>query len=133
MTMFKVAWPCEGTITSRFGWRLKPKAGWHSGIDIANDKGTPVKAAYRGTVVFAGMRGRYGLTVIIRHPNIGDIFTLYAHLDKVAIHPLVWVEKGSTVGLMGSTGYSTGNHTHFEVRVGFNNILAAKNPERYLT
>lgn len=105
-------------ITSLFGWRIHPIYGdhrFHSGTDLAAPTGTPVLAAKAGRVAIADYIGGYGLTVMLRHGD-GDLETRYAHLSKVAVRPGEWIEQGEVVGLVGSTGNSTGPHLHFEVR-----------------
>jgi murein DD-endopeptidase MepM/ murein hydrolase activator NlpD len=130
--LIKLKLPCEGTISSRFGWRLKPKIGWHSGLDIANNKGTEIKSAYNGTVYFIGDRGNYGKTIIIYHKHLGNVWTLYAHLMRMLVSVGDKVKQGTIIGLMDSTGWSTGNHLHWEVRIGKNGIFYAKNPENFI-
>lgn len=106
-------WPAPGEITSTFG----PRWGtWHPGIDIANRPGTPVVAADSGTVVRAGWNGSYGLCVEIDHGG-GRIVTLYGHLARAVVQPGQQVAKGQVIGYMGDTGYATGPHLHFEVRI----------------
>ncbi|MEW6498088.1 MAG: peptidoglycan DD-metalloendopeptidase family protein, partial [Cyanobacteriota bacterium] len=118
------------TVTSEFGWRTNPISGQqrlHGGIDLAAPKGTPVKAAKGGTVVYAGWNNQgYGNLVIIDHGS--GVRTYYAHLSSVSVSNGSQVSAGATVGGVGSTGYSTGNHLHFEVRV--NN--QRKNPRDYV-
>jgi murein DD-endopeptidase MepM/ murein hydrolase activator NlpD len=106
-------WPIAGTISSPFGWR---KAGFHHGIDIANEIGTPIKAAAAGTVSFTGYKPVYGLTVIIDHPDAKQ--TLYAHTQKTYVHKGEQVTQGQIIATVGMTGVSTGPHVHFEVRIG---------------
>jgi murein DD-endopeptidase MepM/ murein hydrolase activator NlpD len=107
-------------ITQYFG-------GSHKGIDIATRAGTPIAAAAGGTVVLAayGYYG-YGNTVIIRHPN--GIETLYAHLTEIWVRMGQTVGQGDSIGTVGCTGYCTGPHLHFEVRVGGSPV----NPLNYL-
>lgn len=124
--------PCKGIISSRFGFRWKPKKGWHSGLDIANLEGTPIYPAYKGKIVFAGKRGNYGKCVIVEHKTLGKVWTLYAHLSRDTCCVGQSVSTDSIIGLMGSTGYSTGSHLHFEVRYPINGIAFAHNPERFL-
>lgn len=130
--MFYLKRSCGGAISSRFGWRLKPKVGWHSGLDLAVPMGTEVKAAYKGVVVFAGLRGNYGLCVILEHPTIKNVWTLYAHLSIINVSKFRIVEQGEVIAKSGNTGYSTGPHLHFEVRVGVNGIVFARDPQKYL-
>lgn len=111
-------WPVDGTVTSGFGWRIHPILGrriFHTGIDIAAASGTPIWAADSGTVVYATWVSGYGNTVALDH---GDgLSTLYAHQSSVAVSYGQRVKKGQVIGYVGSTGYSTGPHLHFEVRV----------------
>jgi murein DD-endopeptidase MepM/ murein hydrolase activator NlpD len=110
--------PVPAPITSPFGWRVHPISGtrrFHSGTDIGADLGTPVLAAYSGRVKGADYMGGYGLAITIEHKN-GTLDTLYGHLSKVAVRPGDWVEQGTMIGAVGSTGASTGPHLHFEIR-----------------
>lgn len=105
-------------ITSFFGWRHHPIAGvrrFHAGTDVAAATGTPVLAAFSGQVAMAEMLGGYGLTVILEH-NEGTAETLYAHLSELLVRPGQEVHQGQVIGRVGSTGYSTGPHLHFEVK-----------------
>ena len=114
----KFAWPCYGTITSYFGWRIHPIFGdyrYHSGMDIAVAAGTPVVAAESGTVILAQWYGGYGNCVVIDHG--GGISTLYGHNNSLNVSVGQQVSKGQTIAAAGSTGDSTGPHCHFEVRV----------------
>ncbi|MFW6359372.1 MAG: M23 family metallopeptidase, partial [Chroococcales cyanobacterium] len=88
---------------------------FHSGTDIGAPMGTPVLAAYPGEVAVADSLGGYGLTVIIRHLE-GSQESRYAHLSQMFVQPGDWVEQGQLIGLVGSTGNSTGPHLHFEWR-----------------
>jgi len=109
----RFVWPSAGEISSPFGYR------WgrvHTGIDIANDVGTPVGAAKGGRVVFTGWQGGYGYTVIVEHSN--EYSTLYGHLDSFAVSSGQYIQTGQIIGYMGNTGNSTGPHLHFEVRLG---------------
>jgi lysostaphin len=86
----------------------------HRGIDIANSTGTPVVASAEGTIEKAGWnKGGYGNLVEIRHPDGST--TRYAHNSKILVQPGQQVNQGETIALMGSTGHSTGPHTHFEI------------------
>ncbi len=114
--MFPLSIPAE--ITSVFGWRLHPISGtwrFHSGTDIGAPLGTPVLAAFSGRVSMADWLGGYGLTIVLSH-NKGTQETLYGHLSAIYVQPGQWVDQGSAIGLVGSTGNSTGPHLHFEVR-----------------
>lgn len=105
-------------ITSAFGWRLHPIMGtWrlHAGTDIGAPLGTPVVAAFAGKVTIADVMGGYGLTITMEHNN-GTQETLYAHLSEIFVQAGDWVEQGTVIGRVGSTGLSTGPHLHFEVR-----------------
>ena len=107
-----------GWVSSEYGNRWHPILGkykWHSGIDIAVNSGTPIKAAEDGTVILSGSNGGYGLCVIIDHG--GGISTLYGHASKLLVKKGDIVTRGQTVALAGSTGVSTGPHLHFEVRI----------------
>jgi len=110
-------YPVLGPISSEFGWRVHPISGterFHSGIDFAVDYGTPIAAVAAGQVIFAGWYGGYGNAVIIDHG--GGLTTLYAHTSELLIHEGDWLNRGTIVATVGSTGYSTGPHLHFEVR-----------------
>jgi murein DD-endopeptidase MepM/ murein hydrolase activator NlpD len=105
-------------ISSVFGWRLHPvHQSWrfHSGTDLAAPLGTPVLATQAGRVAVADFLGGYGLTVILRHGE-GHLESRYAHLSQVAVQSGEWIDQGEVIGLVGSTGTSTGPHLHFEVR-----------------
>ncbi len=112
------SWPVLGALTSPYGWRRHPIQGGgqlHTGIDIASRTGTPVRAARDGAVLYAGWWGGYGKVVILDHG--GGISTLYGHLSATLVVPGQRVRRGQVIGRVGSTGYSTGPHLHFEVRV----------------
>lgn len=111
-------WPCNGPITSYYGWRTHPIFGttkYHSGMDIAVDTGTPIQAADSGTVVYSGWLGGYGNCVMIDHG--GGLVTLYGHNSALNVSEGQYVNKGTVIAYAGSTGYSTGPHCHFEVRL----------------
>jgi murein DD-endopeptidase MepM/ murein hydrolase activator NlpD len=106
----------EGRISSRFGWRTDPLTGgsrFHNGVDIAAAYGTDVPSAGAGRVVFAGVQGGYGQTVVLEHD--GGVQTRYAHLSHVAVTAGAQVDRGTPVGRVGTSGRSTGAHLHFEV------------------
>ena len=111
-------WPTDATeITSPYGWRTHPIFGtsrYHSGIDIGADYGDSVRAADSGVVIYADWMGGYGKAVIVEHGN--GISTLYAHNSELLVGEGQRVRKGEVISRVGSTGYSTGPHLHFEVR-----------------
>ena len=117
-------------VTSQFGPRTHPILGTvrvHTGIDLRAGTGVPVRAAGAGEVVLAGVRGGYGNAVVIGHG--GNLATLNAHLSSILVSPGQTVTPGQIVGLVGSTGMSTGPHLHFEVRIGGTPV----NPLPYLS
>ena len=125
----RLSWPCHGTITSEQGWRVHPIFGYkkyHSGMDIGVAYGTPIKAAASGTVIMASWYGGYGYCVIIDHGN--GLSTLYGHNSSLHVSYGQKVSRGQTIASAGSTGYSTGPHCHFEVRVNG----SVTNPRNYL-
>ncbi|MBD2022462.1 peptidoglycan DD-metalloendopeptidase family protein [Leptolyngbya sp. FACHB-36] len=106
-------WPTKGVLTSGYGWRW---GRMHKGIDIAAPIGTPVVAAASGVVITAGWNsGGYGNLVEVQHPD-GSV-TLYAHNERILVREGQQVEQGQQISEMGSTGYSTGPHCHFEVHL----------------
>lgn len=111
-------WPTDATeITSPYGWRTHPIFGtsrYHSGIDIGADYGDSVRAADGGVVIYSDWMGGYGKAVIIEHGN--GISTLYGHNSELLVTEGQRVRKGEVISRVGSTGYSTGPHLHFEVR-----------------
>lgn len=109
--------PVAGRPSSGYGLRADPIHGGtvnHPGFDLAATTGTEVAAAARGTVVHAGPAGTYGNLVTVRHDN--GFETRYAHLSEVDVKVGDLVEAGAELGKVGTTGYSTGPHLHFEVR-----------------
>lgn len=115
-----MAWPLPGftRISSPYGMRYHPvlkKKKFHSGIDIPGYRGSKVIAANDGTVTFAGYSGGYGNMVRIDHG--GKIMTVYAHNSALLVKKGDKVKRGQTIAKCGSTGRSTGNHVHFEVRI----------------
>lgn len=111
-------WPVTGPITSEFGWRTHPVFGtrrFHAGIDIGAGYGVPIVAARDGQVVSSGSMGGYGYAVVIDHG--GGVATAYAHQSRLAVSAGQTVSQGQVIGYVGSSGYSTGPHLHFEVRV----------------
>ena len=123
------AWPTHGRISSPFGYRASPGgigSRNHKGIDIAAPRGTAVKASDGGTVSFAGWMNGYGYTVIINHGNGYE--TRYAHNSALTVSVGTKVYKGQQIAKVGSTGNSTGNHCHFEIR----HYGTPVNPLKYL-
>ena len=118
--------PVSGIITSRFGNRESIRTSGHTGLDIAAPAGTPIKAAADGTVIFAGYSGGYGYVVKMNNGN--GVQTYYGHCSKLYVSTGEKVEAGETIAAVGSTGNSTGNHLHFEVRVNGSVV----NPQNYL-
>lgn len=113
---FPLTIPAE--ITSVFGWRQHPIMNdirFHSGTDLGAPLGTPVLASYAGQVAIADNMGGYGLTVVLDH-NKPVEETLYGHLSQIFVQRGQWVEQGTVIGRVGSTGNSTGPHLHFEIR-----------------
>ncbi len=124
-------WPVPGwyRISSEYGPRTSPifgKTEFHTGIDIPASYGQSVSAAASGTVITAGWVRGYGNTVIISHGS--GLVTLYGHNSSLTVTSGQKVSKGETIAKIGSTGYSTGNHLHFEVRLNDNHT----NPWNYL-
>ena len=114
------------TITSRFGWRSRDN---HPGLDVAAPKGTAIKAAAGGTVIFAGSGspyGGYGNIVVIQSNSSTAI--RYAHCSKIYVRKGEVVEQGQVIAAVGSTGISTGNHLHFEIRYNGKKI----DPQKYV-
>jgi len=114
--MFPLTIPAP--ITSLFGWRIHPITGdrrFHAGTDLGAPLGTPVLAAFPGQVAIADFLSGYGLTVVLDHNKFTQQ-TLYAHLSETFVQPGQWVEQGTVIGRVGSTGNSTGPHLHFETR-----------------
>jgi murein DD-endopeptidase MepM/ murein hydrolase activator NlpD len=105
-------WPVNGPITSPFGPRW---GGFHPGIDIGAATGTPIAAAAAGTVIWCGWQSGYGNLVVIDHHN--GIATAYAHQSRIAVACNQEVGQGQVIGYVGCTGFCTGPHLHFEVRL----------------
>lgn len=127
----KLGWPVEGyySITSYYGYRIHPIYGdyrLHTGIDIGAPKNAKFVAAADGIVISASYSGGYGNRVIVSHGN--GLTTLYAHGTSILVSVGQTVSKGQAVLTVGSTGASTGNHAHFEVRVNGEYV----NPLSYL-
>ena len=114
--------PISGRITSPFGWRTHPifnTRSFHSGVDIGGPNYGEIHASNSGKVIYSGWYGGYGKVVIVEHGmyNGKPVSTLYAHMSTIKVANGQKVSKGQVLGYEGTTGYSTGPHCHFEVRV----------------
>lgn len=114
--------PIGGRITSPFGWRTHPifnSRTFHSGVDIAGPNRGSIRASNSGKVIYSGWYGGYGKVVILDHGVVSGrpTTTLYAHMSSIRVGQGQFVKKGEVVGYEGTTGYSTGPHVHFEVRI----------------
>lgn len=120
-------WPVSGRISSYFGYRsIFGTYSYHGGIDIATSYGTSIAAADGGTVIWSGYKGTYGYLVIIDHGN--GVHSYYGHCSSLLVSAGDKVYKGQTIARVGSTGRSTGNHCHFEIRINGTSV----NPLSYL-
>lgn len=109
-------WPTTGVVTLEFGVPHLPYQILHTGIDIANNKGTNITPFMGGTVTYAAeTKTGYGKHIIIDHGN--NVTSLYGHLDKILVYKGQTVTTDQVIGLMGTTGWSTGNHLHFQINV----------------
>ena len=121
-------WPTSDTyVTSSFGGRRNPFGGgrdWHPGIDIAGDYGDPVYASGNGEVTMAEWYSGYGNYIKIEHGYGYE--TAYGHLSRILVRPGQQVKKGQLIGRVGSTGYSTGPHLHFEVMLNGEQVNPSK-------
>jgi murein DD-endopeptidase MepM/ murein hydrolase activator NlpD len=123
------AYPSDAPTSSPFGWRIHPILGYrrfHAGLDFAASYGSTIRAADSGIVIFAGWYGGYGKAVIINHG--GGLTTLYGHTSEIFVSEGQKVERGQAIAAVGSTGFSTGPHLHFEVRRDGSPV----NPANYL-
>jgi len=114
--LFKIPISAAYRISSKFGWRPDPFTGvrsYHTGIDLACPEGTPIRAAMNGKVAFVGWSNVFGNYVIVNHPN--GYQTLYGHMASSHVKKGQNVTQATVIGLVGSTGYSTGAHLHFTV------------------
>lgn len=105
-------------VTSPFGYRINPVSGnygFHTGIDLAVAEGTPVSAAFYGKVKECGEDDVWGKYILLEHSD--NCETYYCHLSEIYVTEGAVIRQGETVGLVGSTGWSTGPHLHFEVRI----------------
>lgn len=108
----------NGRITSKFGYRTNPvsgKYGFHTGLDLAAEEGTPVSASFYGKIIETGSSDVWGKYVLMEHSD--GLHTYYCHLSEIYVSEGAVIRQGETVGLVGSTGWSTGPHLHFEVRI----------------
>lgn len=120
----KYIWPVQGVISSRFGPR---RGNMHDGLDIAAKKGTPIRAAASGRVIYSGKKLKgYGKMIIIKHEGV--ISSVYAHNDKNYAKRKDFVKRGEIIARVGKTGRASGPHLHFEIRKG----RKAMNPLFYL-
>ena len=127
--MGTLIWPIDGPVSSEFGMRMHPIFGvyrMHTGIDIDQGYGYPIKSVEEGWVVFSGWLTGYGNCVMIQHT--AKHTSLYAHMNKRFVSKDQHVEQGHVIGEVGSTGWSTGPHLHFEIRVNGDYV----NPRDYL-
>lgn len=124
-TTYRLIWPVAGVVSSGWGYRTSFEK-FHYGLDIAAVTGTPIKAVMAGTVTFSGWKAGYGYCVFIDHGN--GLQTAYGHASKLYVKKGQPVLQNQKIAAVGSTGFSTGPHTHFEVRV--NGKLV--NPINYL-
>lgn len=115
--------PVSGRISCRYGYQ---RSYYHTGLDIAAPNGTPIRAAASGTVTYCGYHYSYGNLLIVTHGN--GVQTYYAHCSRFYTSLGASVSQGQTIAAVGSTGNSTGNHLHLEVRVNGR----AQNPQNYV-
>ncbi len=118
--------PVSGNITSRYGEASSIRSSNHTGLDIAAPNGTKIKVVADGTVVYTGYNGSYGNLVKVSHGN--GVETWYAHCSKIYTSIGKTVTAGDVIAAVGSTGNSTGNHLHLEIRINGNPV----NPQKYL-
>jgi len=125
--------PYAVPVTSNYGWRVNPVTqewSFHSGIDLGAPMGTPVLATKAGKVEFAGWSGGYGNLIELAHDSFG---TRYAHLDRIDVNAGQRVVKGQQIGIVGSTGRSTGPHLHFEIMRSSSDGWVTQDPASYLS
>lgn len=125
----ELPWPARGPITESFGRKVHPvydTVTLVKGIEIDAGAGSPVQAVYRGRIAFADWFQNYGMVVIVNHGN--DFFTIYGHLDTIAVRTGEWVDAGTQVGTVGETGSLIGPSLYFEIREG----AEAVNPTLWL-
>lgn len=108
----------DARITSRFGYRTNPVSGnygFHTGLDLAAEEGTPISATFYGRVAETGESDVWGKYVLMEHSD--GFETYYCHLSEIYAEENAVIRQGETIGLVGSTGWSTGPHLHFEIRI----------------
>jgi murein DD-endopeptidase MepM/ murein hydrolase activator NlpD len=128
--IFRFIWPVHGRISGRYGHRYHPifhRRMMHTGLDVAARYGTSIQAAMDGRVTFVGTKGGYGRTVVVSHADGYE--TLYGHCSKILVKRGQTVKKGQSIAKVGSSGYTTGPHLHFEVRRHGKRV----NPEKVLS
>jgi len=108
-------WPTLGYISSGFGFRSYPDYGFHAGLDIVNDYGAPVYATASGVVIEAGWHGGFGYRIIIDHGN--GLQSMYAHNSRLLVSGGDVVKKGQQIATVGSTGFATGPHVHYQLEL----------------
>ncbi len=128
----EMAWPAPSytRISQYYGWRIHPITGrsnFHGAVDLAAPGGSPIVAANPGTVIIATYNSSYGYYVVVDHG--GGVSTLYAHSSRLRVSVGQHVSRGQRIADVGTTGSSTGNHLHFEVRINGNRV----NPLPYIT
>jgi murein DD-endopeptidase MepM/ murein hydrolase activator NlpD len=120
-------WPTLGYVSSGFGYRSYPDSEFHTGLDIVNDYGSPVYATATGIVTEADWDGGFGYKIVIDHGN--GLVTMYAHNARLLVSTGQAVHKGQQIALVGSTGFATGPHVHYQVELWGKPI----DPTPYLT
>jgi septal ring factor EnvC (AmiA/AmiB activator) len=128
-TRGELSWPAEGPVTETFGRKRHPVYDTYTlqkGIEIDAGAGAAVQAVYEGRVRYADWFQNYGLVVILDHG--GDYFTIYGHLESIAVRPGDWVDPGGRLGTVGETGSLAGPSLYFEIREG----TEALNPQSWL-
>ncbi len=120
----------NGILTSDYGYRIHPISktkSFHTGVDIASGLGTPIVSAFSGEVYEIGNNQIYGNYIIMRHSE--SLTTFYGHCDSIKAKQGMRIRAGEIIAFMGSTGYSTGPHLHFEIRINdvrYNPMLVLK-------
>ena len=111
--------PTKGSVTSEFGYRIHPifkTEGFHTGVDIAAARGTEIMASFSGEIYEVGVSEAYGNYILMKHSE--TLYTFYGHCDSIKAEKGMYMRQGEVIAYMGSTGYSTGPHLHFEIRIG---------------